>query len=89
MENKLRISAYDKVRETYMRTYPTDDLGPKIRRGITFIEVFRDLVLTHENGIYTMLDVGDSLVRERVFQMLVDCGLAEDYDQVYNAWLNA
>ena len=30
MENKLRISAYDKVRETYMRTYPTDDLGPII-----------------------------------------------------------
>lgn len=73
-----------KVKDWYVKAYPTDELGEEIDPDITFYDVFDCLDFHHD--IYTCLDVSDSIVRERVFEKLaelIDC----DYDYIYDQWL--
>lgn len=75
-----------KVKEWYQEMYPTDDLGEEINDDITFYDVFR--CLDNYGDIYDFLGVGDSLVRERVFEELAQI-MGVDYDYVYEQWLRA
>lgn len=72
------------VKEWYMETYPTDELGAEIDGTLTFDEALSAM----EGGkdIYDALGVGDSLVRERVFEGLSDA-TGKSYGEVYNLWL--
>ena len=72
------------VRDWYMKEYPTDELGAEIKENLTFEDVF-DALDRHQD-FYDLIDVGDSIVRERIFKELADI-MGTDYDYVYNQWL--
>ena len=73
------------IRDYYMKTYPTDELGPELK-DITFADFFGGLVMRQD--IYEWGNIGDSIVRERLFSKLADI-LEKDYDYVYGLWLSA
>ena len=73
------------IKEFYLNTYPTDELGIEINPKATFAGL-----VTHLFGdmdVYDYIGVGDSLVRERLFEELAK-QLDTSYDYVYNMWLN-
>jgi hypothetical protein len=71
------------MREFYLKAYPTDELGPLIKEGATFIGLLDAL----HNGInpYEYIGVYDSLVRERLFEELASM-LDVSYDYVYELY---
>lgn len=75
-----------KVREWYMENYADDELGKEIKDGLTFNEVFE--ALNNYEDIYNTLGVGDSIIRERVFEKL-SVLLGKDYDYIYDLWLSS
>lgn len=82
---KINESADDVLKATvkdwYKETYPTDDLGDEISDTVTFEEI------AHEpNRVYELLNVNDSLIRERVFQEISSRGKIP-YDDLYKNWL--
>lgn len=74
-----------KIKEWYMVEYPTDELGVEINNDITFEDMF--VVLDTYGDVYEALNVGDSIIRERVFSKLADL-MEVDYDYVYKQWLH-
>lgn len=72
------------VKKWYMETYKTDELGQEINGDLIFYDIFR--ALDTYKDIYEVLEVGDSLVRERVFQELAKI-MQVDYMYIYNQWL--
>lgn len=71
------------VRNWYMETFPTDELGNEIWEHITFNEIFS--ILHRRDTIYRLL-AGDSVIRERVFAKLADV-MNVSYDDIYNKWI--
>ena len=67
----------------YEKAFPSDKLAGEIR-DITFYD-FLDR-LNHEEDPYDLLGVGDSIVRERVFDRAAEL-LQVDYDMIYLKWL--
>ena len=82
------MSATEKTRikEWYMKTYPTDELGVEINNEITFEDLF--VVLDTYKDVYEALNVWDSIVRERVFGKLAEI-MNVDYDYIFEQWLKA
>lgn len=76
--------ANDLVKDWYKSEYPSDELGDEINSNITFNDVFE--ALDNYKDIYKLLGVGDSIVRERVFDELADI-MGVDYDYIYGQWL--
>lgn len=74
-----------RVRDWYIKTYPTDDLGQEIDPEYTFNDLLMDLDFGLD--IYSCLGVGDSVIRERCFQKLANM-MKVDYDYIYNLWIN-
>lgn len=73
-----------KIREWYMDEYPTDELGEEIREGLTFYDLYE--AMDNYMDVYRVLDVDDSIVRERVFSELAEL-MDVDYDYIYQQWL--
>jgi hypothetical protein len=76
----------EKIKMWYMETYPTDELGKELKNDITFYDLFD--CLDGYKDVYEFLGVGDSIMRERIFEQLsiiMKC----DYDYIYNQWLMA
>ena len=68
-----------------MNEYPTDELGVELNENATFVGLLNTL---HEGGdVYDYIEVGDSLVRERLFEELAK-QLNTSYDYVYDLWMN-
>ena len=67
-----------------MDKYATDELGEQIRMGVTFKDVFH--ALDNRVCVYDLLNVHDSLVRERVFEALSEVMECE-YDYIFSQWL--
>ena len=80
-----RMGKEKNVREWYTETYPTDELGGRIREGLTWADLFERM--RNREEVYDIIDVGDSIVRERVFGHLAEL-LCVPYDVVYNLWLH-
>ena len=76
--------ANDLVKDWYKSEYPSDELGDEINPSITFNDVFE--ALDNYKDIYKLLGVGDSIVRERVFDELADI-MGVDYDYIFDQWL--
>ena len=70
------------IKSWYESTYPTDELGQEINPDATFEEL-----LVNIPSVYEYLKVGDSVVRERVFQQLAEM-LKVEYNVIYEYWLN-
>lgn len=74
------------IRDFYLERYPTDDLGIEIDPNATFEGLFK--VLDSYRDVYEYIGVGDSVIRERVFEQLASI-MQVDYDYIYNQWLIA
>ncbi len=72
------------IREYYLETYPTDDLGLELNPTPTFAGLLNQLIVGGD--VYRYIGVGDSLIRERLFERLAE-ELNVKYDYVYNLWL--
>ncbi len=72
------------IREFYLETYPTDDLGLELNPTPTFAGLLNQLIVGGD--VYRYIGVGDSLIRERLFERLAE-ELNVKYDYVYNLWL--
>ena len=73
-----------KIKEFYLKNYPTDSLGLELNETPTFPGLLNKLITSSD--IYQYIGVGDSLVRERLFTKLAE-DLEVSYDYVYNLWL--
>jgi len=73
------------IKEFYLNEYPTDELGVELNKNVTFIGLFSQLL--DGGDIYDYIEVGDSLVRERLFEELAR-QLNKPYEYVYKLWLN-
>ena len=73
------------VNEDYVTDFPTDDLGKEINKDLIFLQLFNGLLCGKD--IYEMLDVSDSLIRERVLERLAYL-MGIDYQIIYYLWLN-
>ena len=73
------------IREFYLSTYPSDDLGCEIDPEATFEGLWDELEA--RGCAYSYIGVGDSIVRERCFERLSE--IAEvDYNTVYDLWMS-
>lgn len=73
------------IRDWYLSNYPEDDLGYQIDGTVNFLHLKN--ALTNGDDVYDLLGVGDSLVRERVFEKAARIW-GVSYDRVYNQWLD-
>lgn len=73
------------VRDWFMRNYPEDELGAQIAPDLTFDDALR--AVARGGDFYVALGVGDSLVRNLVFDELA-ARYDVPYDDIYDAWLN-
>ena len=83
-ENPIKLRDMT-IREFYLEKYPTDELGVEVNDGVTFSGLLN--VLFTDGNVYEYIGVGDSLVRERLFERLAE-ELGTPYDYVYDLWLN-
>lgn len=72
-----------KLKNFYIKNYPSDDLGGEINSKATFIGLLDRL--HRRKNIYNYLGVRESIIRERLFQKLSDL-VEEDYSHIYNLW---
>ena len=74
------------IKEFYLNEYPTDELGVELNENATFVGLL-DVLHNNTKDVYDYIGVGDSIIRERVFERLAEI-LEMPYDYVYNLWLN-
>lgn len=80
------MAAYnEKVSEWYKVAFSTDSLGTEIDKNITFEDVAKTLIAGKD--VYEVLGVGDSVIRERVFEELAKI-YEVDYGIIYGLWLD-
>ena len=72
------------IKQFYLETYPTDDMGKDIKDDATFVGLVTQLF--GDGDVYDYIGVYDSLVRERLFSELAN-QLNKPYDFVYDLWL--
>lgn len=82
----MKTTEKTKIKEWYMKEYPTDELGVELDESITFYDLF--VVLDTYRDVYKALGVGDSIVRERAFSELAKI-MNVDYDYVFEQWLKS
>ena len=73
------------LKEFYLKNYPTDELGVEINENATFVGLLHSLY--EGNDVYDYFGVGDSIVRERLFDGLSK-ELKTSYDYDYNLLLS-
>ena len=74
------------VKNWYVETYPTDELGQDINPEIEFTNVLN--TLDNYRDIYDLIGVGDSIIRERLFQKLSQI-TGQTYTEIYDKWREA
>ena len=72
------------IKQFYLETYPTDDMGKDINDDTTFLGLVTQISLGRD--LYDYLGVYDSLIRERLFSELAK-QLKTSYEIIYNLWL--
>ncbi len=72
------------IKEFYLANYPTDELGIELNETPTFAGLLNQLIVGGD--VYKYIGVGDSIIRERLFEKLAD-ELEVSYEYVYNLWL--
>ena len=72
------------IKEFYLENYPSDELGIELNETPTFAGLLNQLIVNGD--VYRYIGVGDSIIRERLFEGLAK-ELNTSYDYVYNLWL--
>lgn len=83
---KVGVAKRLKIKNWYLKTYPTDDLGKEIKDNLSFWSLYT--LMSQRYNVYSVLQVSDSLVRERVFEKLSEI-LGVEYDYIYKIWLKS
>ena len=79
----MKATSETAVRTWYMAAYPMDDLGERVRAGITFRDVLNALYAGDD--VYECIGIHDSVVRSRVFEELaVIAGVS--YSDIFGLW---
>lgn len=73
------------IRDWYASAYPDDDLGMHLS-DITFHDLHTGI--SQGLDVYDHIGVGDSIVRERLFDRLAELK-STSYDAIYDMWLGA
>lgn len=73
------------IKQWYVLNHASDELGHKLDDTLTFQGLWDGL--NKGIDIYGLLGVGDSIIRERVFDELAK-RKGVDYDVIYNMWLD-
>ena len=78
-----------KVRDWYLKEFPTDSLGVKIREDLEFsdfrsYEKYKEALLAKAIplDVYLFIGVRDSVIRERVFEKLAEIE-GVSYEKIY------
>lgn len=79
-------SKYDKIKDWYIKAYPSDSLGKEIDPRATFYGAWTT-IFNYKTDIYDYIGVDDSVVRERIFKELSK-RFGMTYDKIYTAWLS-
>lgn len=77
------------IKEWYSSEYKDDTMSERINEELTFYDLFMCMCFrlhAEETDIYSLLNVSDSLIRERIFGKMSEI-LNNDYKIVYNLWL--
>jgi hypothetical protein len=72
------------IKEYYLATFPSDELGLELNETPTFPGLLNQLIVGGD--VYRYIGVGDSIIRERLFERLAQ-ELEVSYEYVYNLWL--
>jgi hypothetical protein len=73
-----------RIKEFYLENYPTDEMGVELNEKVTFTGLLNQLFIGGD--VYEYIGVGDSIIRERLFEKLAE-DLETSYDYIYNLWL--
>ena len=68
------------IKQFYIENYPTDELGIELKDDTNFTGLLNELFTN--NDIYGYIGVGDSIIRERLFEKLseiLNCSYAVSY----------
>lgn len=82
---KTKVGENQTIKDFYTNAFPTDPLGKELDDKKTFKDVWNDLL--KGNSVYKTFGIGDSVVRERIFEQLAKLKKV-DYDVIYDAWLS-
>ena len=74
------------IKEWYIETYPTDELGHYLNEGISFFNLFGFLAVCKAENLYSYIGEADSVIRERLFAKLAKI-MRVPYDEVYKMWV--
>lgn len=83
---KIGVAKRLKIKNWYIKNYPTDDLGKEIDDNLSFWSLYT--LMSQRYNVYSVLEVSDSIVRERVFEKLSEI-LGVEYDYIYKIWLRS
>ena len=72
------------IRDWYTSAYPDDDLGANLS-DISFHDLYTGI--SQGLDVYDRIGVGDSIVRERLFERLAELK-SVPYNTIYDMWLN-
>lgn len=74
-----------KIKEWYMKEYPTDEVGETLNEESTFKDLYK--ALDNYEDIYDILGgEADSIVRERCFEKMAEI-MQVGYDYIYEQWI--
>ena len=73
------------VKDKYIENYPDDEIGNNINEQLTFLNLYNGMLSGKD--VYVMLNVSDSMIRERVFEILANI-MEVKYIVIYYLWLN-
>ena len=83
---KIGLAKRLDIKNWYLKTYPTDNLGKEINDNVSFWSLYT--FMSQRYNVYSVLGVSDSIVRERVFEKLSEI-LGIKYDYIYKMWLKS
>ena len=72
------------IKKWYVETYPNDELGAFLSDNVSFLNLYH--AITNKIDVYSLLNVNDSLTRERVFLKLSQL-LNIEYETIYELWI--
>ena len=81
-----QINGNLEIVDFYVNEYPKDDIAVDINPKATFNGLYQ--ILKNKGDAYKYIGVGDSVVRERVFQKLAEIKGVK-YDVIYDMWMES
>lgn len=79
----IKVYDHNNIKEWYKATYKDDELGDNINE-VSWSDLWEHLL--KGDDVYDVIGVGDSIVRERLFEELAD-SMKVHYDVVFYTWL--